>query len=129
MWASRAHGACGDYLTIGSDHFAMPGAGGAEQFPNPTHVENPLPTEPARTPCPGPGCSSDKMPITTLQVVERVQHNRTWACLAQGQGVLEPSPHWATQPQGALAIQDFSFRILRPPRPILLDRSARDKVA
>jgi hypothetical protein len=129
VWVSRAEAACGDYLTIGYGHRPMPGASGTARLPNPTHVGSPLPSEPARSPCAGPHCSSHEMPVTPLQVVVRMQQDLIGACLAQGDGVLTPPPRWATQLQESLAVQDFSFWILRPPRSLSVDRSARDEVA
>jgi hypothetical protein len=129
MGVSRAEAACGDYLTIGYGHRPMGGARGTEQLPNPSHVGSPLPSEPARSPCNGPDCSSHEMPVIPLQVIVRMQHDRTGACLAQAGGVLTSPPRWATQRQETLGVQVISFRILRPPRPLALHRSARDEVA
>ena len=126
---TRAEATCGDYLAIGSGHYAMPSARGTEQVPNPTPVGIPLPGVPVHLPCDGPGCSPHETPVTTMEVVVRIQHELTGACLAKDHGILKSPPRWASQPQESLAALDFVFRILRPPRPLSLHRSARDEVA
>jgi hypothetical protein len=118
--APQAEASCGDYLTTDAGHFAMPGAREMEQFPDPNHVGKPLPGEPVRSPCHGPGCSSRDIPVTTAPVAVGAQHDLTWAYVAEGTGALKSPPRWATQPQESVAVQDFSFRILRPPRALWL---------
>jgi hypothetical protein len=128
-WASQAVATCGDYLTSGSGHFAMPDARGTEQVPLRPEGENALPRRPTRLPCHGPGCSSHESPVRTAPVVVRMQHDLTGICLEQDVGVLQSPPHWATQSQESLTAQNISFRILRPPRSLPLAWSARDVVA
>lgn len=128
-WASRAEATCGDYVMTGSDHVAMSDAMGTEQLPNPAQVTNPIPSEPVRLPCHGLSCSSHNVPVTTLHVVVRFQPDSASACLAQDDGEPSAPSRWATCAQDSLAAQDFSFRILRPPKQLALHRSARDVIA
>jgi hypothetical protein len=127
-WPSRADATCGDYVTFGSGHFAMPDARTTEQLPRATRAGIPLPGGPARLPFDCPGCSSRQAPVT-LPVVVHTQHDLTWACVGQEGGILESPPCRATPAQESLTVQGPSFRILRPPRALSRVGSARDKVA
>jgi hypothetical protein len=119
-WASRAEASCGDYLAVGSGHFAMPGESETGQSPNPTHAEIPVPSTPAHPPCNGPSCSSREIPVNSMHDVVRVQHDLTGACLGHDDGGFASPPRWPSPSQESLAGLDFVFRILRPPRPLSL---------